>query len=79
VGTELFHMDGQTDTKKLIVAFRCLANATKKNIVRGICIRNGGSLNKIYNRFSHPQHKNEQYSPTYTDGSTMLEMELIDK
>jgi hypothetical protein len=29
VGAELFHADGQIDTKKLIVAFRSLENAPK--------------------------------------------------
>jgi hypothetical protein len=30
VGAELFHADGQTDTTKLIFAFRNFANAPKK-------------------------------------------------
>jgi hypothetical protein len=29
VGAELFHLDGQTDMTKLIVAFRNFANAPK--------------------------------------------------
>jgi hypothetical protein len=29
VGAELFHVDGRTDTTKLIVAFRNVANAPK--------------------------------------------------
>jgi len=29
VGVKLFHMDGQTDTTKLMVTFRCFANMPK--------------------------------------------------
>ena len=35
VGAELFHANGQTDTTKLIVAFRNFANAPKKEIRSG--------------------------------------------
>jgi len=31
MGVELFHADGQTDIKQLIVAFRYLANAPKNS------------------------------------------------
>jgi hypothetical protein len=32
VGAELFHVNGQTDMTKLIVAFRDFANAPKKSL-----------------------------------------------
>jgi len=30
VGSEMFHADGQTDIRKLILAFRNIANVSKK-------------------------------------------------
>jgi hypothetical protein len=41
--------DGQTDIKKLIVAFRHLENALKKKIVHGICMCIGRCFMFEYN------------------------------
>jgi hypothetical protein len=36
VGAELFYLDGRTDMKKLIVAFRNFANAPKKKLTNDV-------------------------------------------
>jgi hypothetical protein len=44
VAAELFRAGGQTDTTKLIVAFRNFANATKKLNITMQCCASGGTF-----------------------------------
>jgi hypothetical protein len=45
VGTELFHADGQTDTKKLAVAFRNSENEPKAELRKALAQAHTVSLN----------------------------------
>jgi hypothetical protein len=41
MGAELFHLEGQTDMTKLIVAFRNFFNAPKKSCFKLLHLRSG--------------------------------------